>query len=148
MSTSSHRDFAVSVFVVHRDRILLHRHQKLDRWLPPGGHIEPNELPDDAAIREVLEETGVSCQLVGDQRNAISGPDQPQQLTRPLGMQLATFHDGHQHIDFVYLARALSEGDGRGSWFTATELDNLDLTDEVRHWCLVALADNAGMTEA
>jgi len=44
------RDFAVAVFVVTGGRVLLHWHATLDRWLPPGGHIEPNELPDEAAL--------------------------------------------------------------------------------------------------
>ena len=42
------REFTVAVFVVHDDRVLLHFHRKLSLWLPPGGHIEPNELPDEA----------------------------------------------------------------------------------------------------
>src|SRR6188472_2873662 len=42
------RDFTVAVFVVHVGRVILHRHRKLGIWLPPGGHIEPNELPDEA----------------------------------------------------------------------------------------------------
>ena len=59
------RDFTVAVFVVDRGRILLHEHRKLGRWLPPGGHIEPNELPDVAAQREVDEEAGIAIRLVG-----------------------------------------------------------------------------------
>jgi len=38
------RDWAVAVFVVWRDRVLLHRHPKLGLWLPCGGHVEPGEL--------------------------------------------------------------------------------------------------------
>ncbi len=68
------RDFTVAVFVVHRDRVLLHFHQKLQRWLPPGGHIEPNELPDEAALREVMEETGVACRLTGGTRMTYDDP--------------------------------------------------------------------------
>ncbi len=60
------REFTVAVFVVHRDRVLLHYHRKLNMWLPPGGHIEPNELPDDAALREVAEETGLRCRLLDE----------------------------------------------------------------------------------
>ena len=62
------RDFTVAVFVVHDHRVLLHFHQKLDRWLPPGGHIEANELPDEAAVREVMEETSLevdALKLIG-----------------------------------------------------------------------------------
>lgn len=37
------------IFVRHRDR---------DTWEIPGGHIEPGETPDQAASRELMEETG------------------------------------------------------------------------------------------
>ena len=59
------RHFTVAVFVVHEGRVLLHYHRKLGKWLPPGGHIEQNELPDEAAVREVVEETGIRARLVG-----------------------------------------------------------------------------------
>ena len=93
------RDFTVAVLVVRDDRILLHWHAKLGRWLPPGGHIEPNELPDEAAIREVLEETGVRATLISSPLIDINLPGQPRQLARPLGLQLADIGPDHQHID-------------------------------------------------
>ena len=57
--TRIERHFTVAVFVVWQERVLLHRHAKLGMWLPPGGHIEPDELPDDAAVREVEEEYAI-----------------------------------------------------------------------------------------
>ncbi len=48
------------VFVRHRDR---------ETWEIPGGHIEPGETPDQAADRELVEETGAisfKCQAVHD----------------------------------------------------------------------------------
>ena len=39
------------IFVRHRDRI---------SWELPAGHIEPGELPDEAAQRELYEETGTT----------------------------------------------------------------------------------------
>jgi 8-oxo-dGTP pyrophosphatase MutT (NUDIX family) len=59
------RHFTVAVFVVWEGKVLLHRHRKLGMWLPPGGHIEEGELPDEAAVREVWEETGVRVELAG-----------------------------------------------------------------------------------
>jgi len=34
------------------------RHKERKTWEIPGGHIEKNESPDDAAVRELHEETG------------------------------------------------------------------------------------------
>ena len=34
-------------------------------WSFPGGHIEPGERAADAALREVLEETGVTAHITG-----------------------------------------------------------------------------------
>jgi 8-oxo-dGTP pyrophosphatase MutT (NUDIX family) len=40
--------------------IVLHRHKRLGLWLQPGGHIDANERPEDAALREAFEETGIA----------------------------------------------------------------------------------------
>ena len=65
MNEGPSRDWAVATFVVWRGAVLLHRHAKLGLWLPCGGHVERDELPDDAAVREVLEESGVPIRLIG-----------------------------------------------------------------------------------
>ncbi len=138
------RDWAVAVFVVWRGAVLLHRHRKLGLWLPPGGHVEPHELPDDAAVREVLEETGVSATLVGEP--AVQAPG-PRQLVRPRGVQLEDIGPGHQHIDLVYLARpvepyhgVLNTDDGFG-WYSREEAAALDLTAEMAAWVDLALRE-------
>jgi 8-oxo-dGTP pyrophosphatase MutT (NUDIX family) len=134
------RDFTVAVFVVCAGKVLLHFHAKLGRWLPPGGHIEPDELPDDAAVREVLEETGVAATLVGDRAIDVDAPGQPVQLCRPTGVQLADIRPGHQHIDLVYLATGAPADprDGVG-WFGPDEWNALGLTEEVAAWCMLAI---------
>jgi 8-oxo-dGTP pyrophosphatase MutT (NUDIX family) len=46
-------------------RLLLHHHRRLDRWLPMGGHLEGSESPAEAALREGREESGLrDLQLV------------------------------------------------------------------------------------
>lgn len=139
------RDWAVSVFVVWREQVLLHPHRKLGIWLPPGGHVEPGELPDDAAVREVLEEAGVAIELVGEV--GVDAPG-PRQLVRPRGVQLESIAPGHEHIDLVYLGRPLEpydgviEGDETGfDWFSASAAANLALTPELAAWVGLALAE-------
>ncbi|MFT3855680.1 MAG: NUDIX domain-containing protein [Ilumatobacteraceae bacterium] len=41
-------------------QILLVNHRDAQRWLPTGGHVEPDEHPADTASRELLEELGLS----------------------------------------------------------------------------------------
>ena len=139
------RDWCATTFVVWNGALLLHHHAKLQRWLPPGGHVEPNELPDDAAVREVLEETGVAVELVGE--TAIDAPG-PRQLLRPRGVQLETIRPGHEHIDLIYYARPiepyggeLPRGDDDPSlgWYDEAALSRLALSDEMRAWCALAL---------
>ena len=55
-----------SVSVAIRDaagRVLLARHVEGNRWLLPGGGVEPGETPADAAVREAWEETGLIVRL-------------------------------------------------------------------------------------
>lgn len=48
-----------SALVVGCRGVLLHKHKRLGRWMQPGGHIDPGELPQVAVLREVVEETGL-----------------------------------------------------------------------------------------
>jgi len=139
------RDLAATVFVVWQGKLLMHRHRKLAMWLPCGGHVEPHELPDDAAVREVLEEAGVGVELVGERALALP---EPRQLTRPRGVQLETIRPGHEHIDLIYFGRPLEpydgrlEGDEEGlGWYDDGALERLGLTDEVRAWTRLALSE-------
>ena len=59
-------------------------------------------MPDEAAVREVWEETGVQVELVGEKRADIADPVQ---LHRPAGVQLENIGPGHQHIDLIYFAK-------------------------------------------
>lgn len=43
----------------HRGRLLLVHDRDAQQWTLPGGIMEPDEAPADAAVRELWEETGV-----------------------------------------------------------------------------------------
>jgi ADP-ribose pyrophosphatase YjhB (NUDIX family) len=134
------REWTVATFVYHRGRVLLLFHPKVGLWLPPGGHVEHGELPDDAAVREVLEETGVRCRLVGEQGVQVA---YPRQLVRPYGVQVENIRPGVQHIDLVYFAVADEDGAtisaehasrDRAGWYAPADLPGLGANDEIQQW--------------
>lgn len=141
------RHFTVAVFVVWNERVLLHAHTRLGMWLPPGGHIEPGELPDEAAVREVQEETGVRIRLVGERGLAV---DYPAQLAVPVGVQVEDIETGHQHIDLIYFATPEPDGERvdpshaenvRAGWYTLDELRALGANDEIQAWARRAVRE-------
>jgi 8-oxo-dGTP pyrophosphatase MutT (NUDIX family) len=135
------RDFTVAVFVVWQKKILLHQHPKIPKLLPPGGHIEPNELPDEAALRETLEETGLRIELIGELAPKSLEPGSPLPLMRPRGVQLDFIKPEHEHIDLIYFARPIEMREPLEPfvWYGAHEL--LEASEEVRLWCELALKE-------
>ena len=58
------KSITATVYIVNNGKVLLHMHKKYNTWFPVGGHLEPNELPHEAAIREAKEEAGIDITLV------------------------------------------------------------------------------------
>jgi ADP-ribose pyrophosphatase YjhB (NUDIX family) len=57
---------SVNVVVVNaEDEILLIRRSDNDNWAIPGGAIDLGESLTEAAIRETMEETGITCEITG-----------------------------------------------------------------------------------
>lgn len=140
MSTDSvTRDFTATTFVVRDHRTLLLWHNKIQAWLPPGGHIEPNELPEHAAVREVLEESGLDVVLI--HTGAVAGAlGQVQRLHTPACILLEDIESGHQHIDLIYFARTIDDRPARVNereaadlrWCTCSDLEDPDIADDIR----------------
>ena len=106
------RQFTATGFVVHDGHVALHWHPKVQAWLPPGGHINENEDPVQAVIREVEEESGLRAEVVS------AGPlldfEYPGQVTPPYTIMVEDIHDPvqgyHQHIDMIYFCRLAEPG--------------------------------------
>lgn len=63
------RHFTASAFVLDsKKRVLLLWHKKLQRRMPPGGHVDHDEIPEETAKRECKEETGLDVEIVGDEK--------------------------------------------------------------------------------
>lgn len=91
-----------SGIVIQNCKILLIKHRYINDWFQPGGHIDPGELPSEAAIRETEEETGWQC-LLSD----FDGPidiDVHLIPENPLKKEAA-----HIHVDFAYLLNPVQQ---------------------------------------
>ena len=121
------------VFNENRE-ILMIKHKKQGLWLPPGGHVDENELPCKAVVREVFEETNIVVQVL----SSVPGLDLSEKAQKELPLPLRIIYvDGAGHIDLLYLCRAVNidyipnknEIDGIG-WFSPEEAMKLDTYEE------------------
>ncbi len=126
------KHFTVSIFIVHKDKVLLHVHKRAKKILPLGGHIEPNELPEEACMREVQEESGLKINLYNPQNVSLNNAcslDGERLLVNPIYTILSEITSEHYHIDLVYYATAesfyLIPGYGESNlliWYNKEEL--------------------------
>ena len=125
------KQFTTSVYIVHNSRVLLLLHPKFKKWLPPGGHIERNESPPEAAKREVKEETNLEVSFI-KQENIWVQQWNAKSFERPflcLAEHIPAFGSEapHQHLDFIYLASPIGsiipKGDDPLKWFSLDEVE-------------------------
>jgi adenosylhomocysteinase len=87
-----------------RSEALLIKHQALNRWLQPGGHIASGETPLDAALREVREEVGIQASDLKPISRGFEDYDTPLDIdTHPIPEDAKKNEDAHFHHDFRYL---------------------------------------------
>lgn len=143
-------DFTVAIFIVHKDQVLLVHHRGLNKWLPVGGHIELNEDPEAAALREAREESGLDIELVGE-RPPTTGFG-TRALIAPRFLDIHYISETHDHIGMIYWAKAhsdklrLSPGEHHDiRWCDRCALDGLQppLSPAVRWYCQKALDELA-----
>lgn len=129
------REFCASVFVVNPtdNKILLCHHQRFNRWVQPGGHIETNELPEETALRETYEETGIRVKLIGERF------PREDDFIRPLGIQKNRGKDGSLHVDITYVGIPICQDNviedeeiDRCAWFSLDELNDIDVFPDIK----------------
>src|SRR5204863_7699003 len=125
-------DFTVAIFVGQQAQVLLVHHRALDKWLPLGGHIELDEDPEQAALREVREESGLDVELLGE-RPPTTEPG-TRALLAPRFLDIHRITETHEHIGMIYWARSRSglniqcavEEHHDIRWCSKEELDKLE----------------------
>jgi 8-oxo-dGTP pyrophosphatase MutT (NUDIX family) len=144
-------DFTVAIFVVHEGKVLLIHHRNLDRWLPLGGHIELDEDPETAALREAKEESGLDVELLGE-RPPTTEPG-TRALIAPRFLDIHRITSTHEHIGMIYWARpksgslTLSASEHHDiRWCSSADLDRLQpqMSTAVKWYCRTALREVTG----
>ncbi len=145
-------DFTVAIFVVHDGKILLIHHRKLEKWLPLGGHIELDEDPEQAALREAREESSLEVELMGE-RPPTTGPG-TRALIAPRFLDIHRITDTHEHIGLIYWARpkgsitakCATEEHHEIRWCSKEKLDSLQprMDAAVKWYCEKALEEISG----
>lgn len=138
------KHFTVNIYIVSKlsgeIKVLLHRHKKLNIWLGPGGHVEKDENPVEASIREVKEETGLDIEFINKDQLFQSG--YVKQVVSPFAIMEEGIPPGrekgwHHHIDFIYFATTstpyLVQMQEEYGWFSEGELAKMDLEEDVRY---------------
>jgi len=112
------------------ESLLLVHHRRLDRWLLPGGHVDPADGEIwDAARREVIEET--AALLAADSSPKLAGIDVH-------GIPAGKGEPYHLHHDLVFQFRStsaelsVSEESRAVAWCPPAEFDRYDVPDNVR----------------
>ena len=148
------RHFTATTYISHsREPLtLLHYHPKLKTWLPPGGHLEKNETPFDAAIREIHEETGIEIHDLeflpnGDKPRILD--EKAAILEMPHLLLLELIQENHYHLDWIFYAKYISDkniGDekfkNKFRWFNLQELENeVDIISNVKELAIKGLTE-------
>ncbi len=135
--------------MVYENKVLLRIHDKYGFWLSVGGHIELDEDPPEAAIREVKEEVGLDIELIGD-IPALSGPTPThtyKSILAPVFMGRHTVNETHEHVVLVYFAKAKNDkvtpekSTDVYRWFSLAELSDpqYKVIDQVQFYANKAL---------
>lgn len=146
-------DLCVDTFIVNGDAVLLRLHEKYNYWGTPGGHIDPGEDANEAAVREAWEESGLKVTLIGPKHWEHKDTETNRDLVPPLFVNRHKINEVHDHSAFIFAARSDSREidpqeedsmDTEYKWCTRADLDELLEKDErmrpeVRRYALAAL---------
>lgn len=117
------REFVATVYIVKDEKVLLTLNEKVNKWVPIGGHVEENELPHETVIRESKEETGFDIELIEASKLG--------NISQNFSINLDAIKPDHEHINLSYIGKIIS-GEQIGEftddntelkWFSIEELE-------------------------
>jgi 8-oxo-dGTP pyrophosphatase MutT (NUDIX family) len=142
-------DLSVEVFIVYKNKVLLHKHDKVKLWLSIGGKIEQGENPANAGKREVKEEVGLDVEIIGYKPNIENEFDYTH-IIGPKYMANWQRNESNRFVVFVYFARAntdvisdskMEHERSETRWVTKEELPTMGLRPNIEFYATEALKE-------
>src|SRR3989338_2750692 len=131
-------DLVVAGYIYDKDKVLLIHHKKMDLWLPVGGHIEENETPDEALLREIKEEVGIEAEILNKSSLPLIG-NVKNNLAVPFHVNVHSAGD-HEHCCFFYACKTINNKNIKINneiknfeWFAKDDLNKKHVPEDVRN---------------
>ena len=126
------RQYCASAYTIdfENKKVLLMYNKKLNKWLQPGGHIEGKETPEETAIRETYEETGIKIKIIG--------PSFDNKKFQPIATERYVNKVGDM-IDIQFVAipetkNLVNDENNKTVWFSIENLDSEEnISDEIKN---------------
>lgn len=148
-------DYTAGVYIVYKDKVLIRKHEKYGFWIHVGGHIELDEHPVEAAIREVKEEVGLDVVIPGydgvrakETLSKLGTIEPATPLPAPKHMNIHPINETHQHLDLIFYGTSTTDKvvpenpDDEWKWLSKEEIaENTDMSPLMKSYALGALQE-------
>jgi 8-oxo-dGTP pyrophosphatase MutT (NUDIX family) len=131
-------DLCVDTYIVNNGAVLLRLHEKYNYWGAPGGHVDPGEDLNEAALREVWEEAGLEVEFIGPPGWVKEDEPTNKDLVPPIFMNRHRINEVHEHSSVIFVAvsktrevnpQADEDQSAEFRWVTRDELEALRESD-------------------
>ncbi len=130
-------DLCVDTYIVNNGAVLLRLHEKYNYWGAPGGHVDPGEDLNEAALREVMEEVGLEVELIPPTGWVREDAPTNKDLIPPVFMNRHRINDMHEHSSMIFVGRSntreintqIKEEESECRWLTREELEEMKEND-------------------
>jgi 8-oxo-dGTP pyrophosphatase MutT (NUDIX family) len=104
------RCWVATVYLVWKDRVLLHKNPRLGLYVPIGGHVEPGQTPDEAVANEVREEANMEIEFLNNgktkgENDQVWMPPQPHHIQ----YEMTPHHGLHMNLTYFAVPKNPSE---------------------------------------
>lgn len=126
----------VGVIQNNEGKLLLVLNKKLNKWIFPGGHLDENESPDIAIVREIKEELGLETKIISKPSIQIETSNEnsillPEVITRTMG----TLHFLYKLEIIGSDSLTIQESEiQEAKYFSKEEIANLNTFESVRQF--------------